>query len=124
MYGMTDEPQRSDRDQREEHRRAQPIDARAPAILRDAVAEDDVEHEERGIGEGEDESQRLTAEAHARQQRAAAHRQRQRQRVAAGTGAQSRQRDLPQELDGPHRTQRQARNRQIEAGVHQPQRGA
>jgi hypothetical protein len=115
------QPQRCDGQQGDEHRRAEPVNASAPAIPRHAVAENDVEHEERAIGKGKDEAKRLPAESHVGEKRATGQRQTERQEIAPGADADRRQNDLAEKLDSADCTERQARDGEIEAGVHQSQ---
>ena len=60
----------------------EPVDAGRAAIGRDAVAEHDVEHEQRAIGEGEQVAERLARDAHVGQQIDAGHRRDQRREIA------------------------------------------
>ncbi len=106
---------------RDKHRAAQAVDARAPAILSNAVAKDDIEHEERAVGKGKGESDWLAAKPDIGEQRAACQRQTQGEEVTPGANANSRQDNLAQEFDGAHGTQWQPRDGQIEAGVHEAQ---
>jgi hypothetical protein len=85
------------------------------------MAENDIEHEERPVGKGKDEAERLPTETHVGEECATRQRQAKRQKITPGADANRRQNDLAEEFDGAHRAERQARDGEIEAGVHQPQ---
>ena len=107
-----------DREQRDEHRRSEPVDPLRAAILGDAMAEDDIEHEERAVREGEDEAERLTGEAHIGQEPDSRHRERERDDIAPRARADGGQGNRAEELQRANGAQRQARDGEIEAGVH------
>ena len=65
--GAALETDRSDDDGGDEHRRAEAVDPAHPAVLGDAVGEDDVGREQGGVREGE-RPHRLALDAHVGQQ--------------------------------------------------------
>ena len=86
---------------------------------RDAVAEHDVEREERAIGEGEDEPDGLTGDPNIGEHPDADDGHEQRQRVPPPARAERRQSNGTEKLESAYGPQWEPGDRQIEAGVHQ-----
>jgi hypothetical protein len=82
------------------------------------VAQHDVGHEQRTVGERKYKAERLVDDADIGQQVDAANRQRQRERIPTRPGAERGQHDWPGKLDSADGAQREAGNRQVEARVH------
>ena len=61
------EPDRTDEEEGEHHRRREAVDPTEPGAAGNAVREDDVGGEERRVGEGEGDSDRLALELHVRE---------------------------------------------------------
>ena len=87
-------------------------------MLGDAVREDDVEREERGVGEGERDPDGLGRELDVGEQVDAADRQDEREAVPRRPRADRRERDHRQELDRRHGAERQPVDGDVEADVH------
>ena len=121
--GGAREPDRGDEEEGEQHCRRQPVDpaqARAPC---DAVGEDDVGGEQRGVREGEGHPDRLPLELHVRQQVHAYGRCRDRGDVASRPRTDRREDDRADELDRGNRRQREPVDRDVEADVHRGEDG-
>jgi hypothetical protein len=118
-------PRRRD-DRRDDHGPREPVDVCRPAFLRGApaagvrhpMAEQDVEHEQRAVGEGEDEAERLTGDADRGDGDHARRGEEQGSGVAPGPRAGRGQDHGAEELDRAHRGQRQPVHRQVEHRVH------
>jgi len=105
----------------DEHRRREAIDARELAQARYAMGEHDVAGEEHGVQECEHDSEGLGDELHVDEPVDAYDSQPERCQVARGASADGRQHDHRQELDRRDRAERQAIDREVEAGVHHRQ---
>lgn len=88
------------------------------------MGEDDVEGEQTSVQEGEPEAERAAAQPHVGEQVNAGDRCGGSEPVPSGTRPQGGQGDDREELDRYHGGQRQSRDRQIEARVHQRQHTA
>ena len=83
------------------------------------MREHDVGGEERGVGKCKRDAELLAAEANVGQQVDTESRREDRGEVARRAGGDQRQRDRTDELDRGHRRERQAVDRDVEAGVHE-----
>jgi hypothetical protein len=118
-------PRRRD-DRRDDHGPREPVDVCRPAFLRGApaagvrhpMAEQDVEHEQRAVGEGEDEAERLTGDADRGDGDDARRGEEQGSGVATGPRAGRGQDHGAEELDRAYRRQRQPVHREVEHRVH------
>jgi hypothetical protein len=111
------------------HGRPQAVDPAGPVMVRagrvrDPVAEHDVQHEQRAVGEGEGESERLTGQPDRRDGGHASRRQREGGRVAQGPRPGCGQDHGAEELDRAYRRERQPVHREVERRVHQGQHHA
>src|SRR5260370_41999715 len=114
----TGEPDGSNSEQRDEHRRPKSINPRSAAVLSDTMAEHHVQHEESTVGKGEHEPKWLPTEPYIRQQPSTSRGQKQRDNVASSSRTERRQRNGTDELDRPNGSQGQAGNRKIQARIH------
>lgn len=120
------QPPRCRDDRRDDHGPREPVDVRRPAGLRGApaalvrhpVAEHDVEHEQRAVGEREDEAERLTRDADRGDDHHARRGEEQGSGVATGPRAGRGQDHGAEEFDRTHRRQRQPVHREVERRVH------
>jgi hypothetical protein len=114
------------RDRGDQHRRAEPVDPVGPAgragglgdRIGDLVAEDDVQHEQRAVGEGEGETERLTGDADRGDGDDARRGEREGSGVTPGPRPGGGQDHGPDELDRAHRRQREPGHREVESRVH------
>jgi hypothetical protein len=115
-----------DRHGGDEHRGGEAVDAGegGAAPLGDAVGEDDVEREEDRVRGRERKGEGLRGEMDAGEQPHAGRREGECRGVALRPRPEGGERDDGQELDRGHRAERQAVDRQVEAGVHRRQDGA
>ena len=111
-------------DKRHQHRGGEAVDPAERRLPRDAVAEDDVEREERRVREREGEAERLGDEEHVGEEVDAGDRDDERESVARGPGTEGGERDHRQELDRSDRPERQPLDREVEAAVHDAERRA
>ena len=111
-------------DKRNQHRSGEAVDPTERRLPRDAVAQDDVEGEEAGIREREREAEWLDDEEHVGEEVDAGDRDEKRERVAGGPCSEGGERDHRQELDRSDRPERQPLDREVEAAVHDAERGA
>ena len=88
------------------------------------MAEDDVEGEERGVREREGDAERLRDESDVREEVHAGHGRGECEPVPPRPQPERCERDHRQELDRRDRPERQPVDREVEAGVHRPERGA
>ncbi|MCF3946902.1 hypothetical protein L2A60_09440 [Acidiphilium iwatense] len=109
----------------DQHGSRQPVyPGRARPARRDAVAEQDVEHEQRAIGEGEDISEHLAGKANFGEHMDAGDRQDEGGKVAPGARARGGDGDGAEELDGADGGERQTRDGLVENHVHDRQNHA
>ena len=106
---------------RDEHCGAEPIHSLSAAVLRDAVAQDDVRHEQRAVDESEDEADGLIDDTDVREHVCAANGQSKGKHVPSSPRAERGERDRPGELDRADGAQREAGDRQVKARVHRRQ---
>ena len=121
------DPDRRGQHGRHEHRDAEPVD-RAPPVARigvgDPVAERDVEHEQRAVGEREQVPERRAGQPQVGEREDAGDREREGDRVAPAADPRRGQHDHAEELDRADRGQREPGDREVEGGVHQRQHHA
>jgi hypothetical protein len=113
------QPPRRRRHGRDQHGRAEPVDAsRRAARIGYPVAEHDVQHEQRAVGKGEDEPERVTGKADHGDGSHACRGERERSSVAPGPRPGGGQDHSAAELDRAHRRQRQPVHGEVERRVH------
>jgi len=97
---------------------------RTSSRARDSVGEDDVAGEEHRVGEAEGDPGRLAREPHVDKRVDAGGREPDRRQVAPGPDADRGQGDDGHEFDRRDGPERQAVDREVEAGVHDGEHGA
>lgn len=116
--------ERCDHQRGHDHRGREPVDATEHALAADAVSQQHVAGEQRGVGGSEREAGRRTGKSHIDQRGHTRDRQQQRPDVAGRAHTHDRERHRSHELDRGDGAERNLLDRHVEAHVHDRQHRA